>query len=180
MMTINSHAYRWTHRLPGCPFLELLSSERCPAALSSAQESVRDTGESWWLKERESRGEVTLFYGVSTWTTAQHWPHFLSLYSLQHGCLAAALSFFQWGQEDWWKWENYKIALEVTQSKAPVCVWYVIKTNGCEQKMCFLLPWEEKKIKPNRNRQKQTKPSGSEYDRCLNASLLYVVWLHWW
>lgn len=47
-----THAYLWTHRLRGCLFLQRLSSERCPAAPSSAQHSERGTGESWWLKDK--------------------------------------------------------------------------------------------------------------------------------
>lgn len=48
-------AYRWTHRLRGCLSLEPLSSGRCPAAPSSARESVLGTGESWWLAHRRRR-----------------------------------------------------------------------------------------------------------------------------
>lgn len=44
--------YLWTHQLRGCLFPEPLSSGRSPAAPSSAQESVRGTDESWWLRHR--------------------------------------------------------------------------------------------------------------------------------
>lgn len=45
-------AYRWTHQQPGCLSLGPLSSRRCPAAPSSAQESALGTGESWRLGHR--------------------------------------------------------------------------------------------------------------------------------
>lgn len=139
-------AYRWTHRLRGCPFLELLSSERCPAVPSSAQESVRGTGESWWLKERGERknhGEVTSLHGMSTWTTAQHWPQFfLSLYCLNHGYLVAALSSSQRGTEDGGNYQNsYKMTLKVAQFKSSLCVEERCdETSDCGQKKYFLLP----------------------------------------
>lgn len=71
----HTNTYRWTHQLRGCLCLELLSCEQCPAAPSSAQGSVRDTGESWWLKESETH--ILLHY-VQTWMTAQGWPHLMS------------------------------------------------------------------------------------------------------
>lgn len=47
--TCKTGAYQWTHQRRGCLCLEPLSSGRCPAAPSSARESARGTGESWWL-----------------------------------------------------------------------------------------------------------------------------------
>lgn len=135
----DTNTYRWTHQLRGCLCLELLSCEQCPAAPSSAQGSVRDTGESWWLKESETH--ILLHY-VQTWMTAQRGPLYCPSIVSSSTILLYQWAFLSLVQPDGWKWPNsYTMALNHTIQEHDMCA-------RCKQYIsCFLRVGKKKEKK---------------------------------
>lgn len=144
--------HRWTHQRQGFLFLELLSSERCPAAPSSAQQSVLDTGESLWLKQREGHRNVTSFHG---------WPGPNILLPSITWLLHYSTKLLSVRRGGW-----VKITKPPTRWHNSVSRQGCDEMNGCEQ----TLPRRHSKHQTNDWREWKTETDGWQQPRCNNVA----------